>query len=58
MPFTTRRNLQEIIRLMEEGRLAIDPMTTHHVPLREVAQAVDLLIDHPDQALGVILSME
>ena len=55
--FTTQRNLKEIIRLIEEGRLKVDPMTTHTIELVNTAKAVNLLIDHPDQAMGVVLRM-
>ncbi|MBP3393580.1 MAG: dehydrogenase, partial [Lentisphaeria bacterium] len=55
--FTTQRNAQELIRLIAEKRLLVDPMTTHRIPIEDVADAGDLLIDHPDKALGVILEM-
>lgn len=55
--FTTQRNLREIISLISEKRLIVDPMTTHRVPLEEVGAAADELIEHPNKALGVILNM-
>ncbi|OQA84921.1 MAG: Alcohol dehydrogenase [Lentisphaerae bacterium ADurb.Bin242] len=55
--FTTQRNARELIRLIAEKRLHVDPMTTHRIKLENVAEAGDLLIDHPDRALGVILEM-
>ncbi len=55
--FTTTRNLQEIIKLMSEQRLIVDPMTTHRVPLEKVGEAADALIESPNEALGVILQM-
>ncbi len=57
VPFTTQRNLKEIIRLIDEGRLKVDPMTTHTIELADAAKAVDLLIDYPGQAMGVVLQM-
>ncbi len=56
--FTTQRNLREIISLISERRLLVDPMTTHTMPLEDVGRAADLLIDHPDQAMGIILKMK
>lgn len=53
--FTTQRHLREITRLIGEKRLRVDPLTTHRLPISEVGQATDLLIDHPEQALGIIL---
>lgn len=56
--FTTQRNARELIALIAEKRLLVDPMTTHRIPLENIREAGDLLIDHPDQALGVILTMK
>ncbi len=58
VPFTTQRNLRELMRLIAERRLAVDPMTTHRLPLAKVSEAADALIQHPDQTLGVILTMD
>jgi threonine dehydrogenase-like Zn-dependent dehydrogenase len=56
--FTTQRNLREVISLISEQRLLVDPMTTHTMPLEDVGKAADLLIDHPDRAMGIILKMK
>jgi threonine dehydrogenase-like Zn-dependent dehydrogenase len=55
--FTTQRNLREIISLISEKRLLVDPMTTHTLPLEEVSKAADLLINTPDKAMGIVLKM-
>ena len=55
--FTTQRNLCEIISLISERRLLVDPMTTHTMPLEDVGKAADLLINTPDKALGIVLQM-
>ena len=56
--FTTQRNARELIRLIAEKRLLVDPMTTHVLPLDEAEKAGDLLCETPDQALGVVFTME
>ena len=56
--FTTQRNGIELIRLMSEGRLLTDPLITHRIPLADIGKAADLLLEHPDQAMGVILTMK
>ena len=56
--FTTPRNAVELIKLIAEKRLLVSPMTTHHMPLTQIVEAGELLVEHPDQALGVILTME
>ena len=38
-------------------RLKVDPMTTHHMPLSDAGKAADLLVNHPDQALGIVFEM-
>ena len=53
--FTTQRNLREIISLLAEKRLTVAPMTTHRVPLQRIGEMADLLIEHPDRAMGVVL---
>jgi threonine dehydrogenase-like Zn-dependent dehydrogenase len=53
--WTTRRNLEECLRLMALGRLQTEPLITHRVPLDDAPAACDLLIEHPERALGVIL---
>ncbi len=55
--FHTNRNLREIITLISEKRLLVDPMTTHKLPLSEVGTAADLLINTPDKAMGIVLEM-
>ncbi len=55
--FTTQRNLREITTLLSEKRLLVEPLITHRLPLEQVGQAVDMLIDHPDRTLGVVLEM-
>ncbi len=55
--FTTQRNLREITALMTEKRLLVEPMITHRLPLEQVGQAADMLLDHPDRTLGVVLAM-
>ena len=58
MPWTTRRNLEEVLRLIAEERLLVDPLITHRVPLQQAPEACEQLIQHPDRALGVVLLPE
>ncbi len=51
----TKRNVRECMRLMAEGRLAVDPLITDRAPLSQAPEACEKLIQHPEQALGVIL---
>ena len=56
VPFDTQRNLREIVCLMAEKRLLVTPMTTHRIPLQQVGEAADLLLEQPDQAQGILLT--
>jgi len=56
--FTTQRNLKEIVNLISEKRLKVDPLTTHTMPLEKIGDAADLLVNTPDQAMGIILTMK
>ncbi|MBI3922291.1 MAG: zinc-binding alcohol dehydrogenase [Armatimonadetes bacterium] len=55
VPWTTKRNMEESLRLTAEGRLDVDSLITDRVSLNDAPAACDKLIDHPDQALGVVV---
>lgn len=52
--WSTKRNMEESVRLMAEDRLKIDQLITHRFSLDQVGEAVDLLVENPASALGVI----
>ena len=51
----TQRNLAECLRAMTAGKLQVKPLYTHEFALDDVAAAVDLLVETPIEALGVLL---
>jgi threonine dehydrogenase-like Zn-dependent dehydrogenase len=55
VPWTTRRNIETCLRFIAEGRLRVEPLITHRVPLDEAPAACETLIQSPGEALGVIL---
>jgi threonine dehydrogenase-like Zn-dependent dehydrogenase len=55
VPWSTRANVAECLRLMALGRLRVDPLISHRVPLREAPAVCDLLVEQPEAALGVLL---
>jgi threonine dehydrogenase-like Zn-dependent dehydrogenase len=57
MRWTTRTNLQLCLRLMAEGRLDVDALTTHRLPFATVTAGVERLLAEPDSALGVVFVM-
>ena len=51
----TQRNLAECLRAMAAGKLRVQPLYTHEFALEEIAAAVDVLVESPPEALGVVL---
>jgi 2-desacetyl-2-hydroxyethyl bacteriochlorophyllide A dehydrogenase len=37
------------------GRLAIEPLITHRIPFGDAAEAYDLVVEHPERTLGMVL---
>ncbi len=57
IPFTTSRNLREILNLITEKRLLVSPMTTHTMRLEQIEEAARLLVRDPGKAMGIVLKM-
>jgi len=55
VPWTTKRNLEEIIRTITEKQILIHPLITHQFPLLRAPEACDLIINQREKTLGVIL---
>ena len=61
IPWTETRNLQETIRRMSrkrDHRLAVEPLISHRFPFAEANSAYDLVINHTEPHLGVVLNYE
>lgn len=58
MRWTTRTNLALCIRLMGEGKLDVDCLTTHRIALENVDAGIQKAIRDPDKVLGVVLTMK
>jgi threonine dehydrogenase-like Zn-dependent dehydrogenase len=54
--WTARSNLEALLHLQATGRVDVAPLLTHRFPVDRAGEAVDLLVDHPDQALGVVIT--
>lgn len=57
MRWTTRTNLELCMRLIEEGRLNVDCVTTHTIPMADVEAGIEAIIEQPDDILGVVFTM-
>jgi 3-hydroxyethyl bacteriochlorophyllide a dehydrogenase len=51
----TRERLEETIALLGKGALHAASLITHRLPVREAAKAYQMLSNHEDNALGVLL---
>ncbi|HJP33385.1 MAG: hypothetical protein QF689_12630 [Candidatus Latescibacteria bacterium] len=51
----TRRNLAECLRAIAAERLHVAELITHRLPLDRIGDAVDELVERPQEALGVVL---
>jgi len=56
VPWTTKRNIEECLRATAEGRLDVASLVTHRLALDDGPAACDLLVEHPEQAIGVVLN--
>lgn len=54
--WTARSNLEAFLHLLATRRVRAAPLLTHRFPVERVEEAVDLLVEHPEQALGVVLT--
>lgn len=55
VPYTTRRNLEEVLFLIAARRLRVRELITDRMPLGEADRAADLLLNTPDRAMGIVL---
>lgn len=53
--WTEGRNLQEFIRLLAENRIRVDDLISHEFSVDDAAQAYELVLNHPQETLGVML---
>lgn len=57
MRWTTKTNMALCVRLMAEGKLPVDTLTTHTMPLKDVDAGISKIIQDPDNILGVVFTM-
>lgn len=57
VPWPTQRNLELALRLMSEGKIQVTPLITDMLPITQAAEGCEQLIQHPNEALGVIFEM-
>lgn len=58
MRWTTQTNLELCMRLIGEGRLKVDELTTHTLSLANIDEESSEMIKDPDGVLGVVIRMK
>ena len=53
--WTTQTNMQLALRMIADGRLRVDPLITHRLPLDAIDDAIASLVEQPDKTLAVVL---
>ncbi|MAE60290.1 MAG: hypothetical protein CMJ49_02920, partial [Planctomycetaceae bacterium] len=56
--WTTRTNLDLCMRMIADGRLNVEPLTTHRVRLDRVDEQTSAILDSPAEALGVVIEYQ
>lgn len=55
--WTERRNMEEFLRLVEEGRVRVDPLVSHRIPFAEAERAYGLITGKASEPyLGIVLT--
>ncbi|MEO6463297.1 MAG: bi-domain-containing oxidoreductase, partial [Candidatus Eisenbacteria bacterium] len=55
--WTERRNMHEFLRLVEEGRVEVDPLISHRIPFGEAERAYGLITGRATEPyLGIVLT--
>ena len=56
--WTEQRNMAEFLRLIAAGRIDVEPLITHEFSVAEAAAGYDLLMNRPQDCLGVLLEYD
>jgi threonine dehydrogenase-like Zn-dependent dehydrogenase len=57
MRWTTQTNIALCMRLIAEGRLDVELLTTHTIALERVDEEISAALEDPDRMLGVVFTM-
>jgi threonine dehydrogenase-like Zn-dependent dehydrogenase len=47
---------KQVLGLIEQGRIKVAPLLTHQMPAERAGDAYDMLLNHKEKALGVVLT--
>jgi len=58
VPWTENRNMEAYLRMVAKGRVQVGPLISHCFTVDEAPQAWDLVIEHPEKTLGVLIDLD
>jgi threonine dehydrogenase-like Zn-dependent dehydrogenase len=53
--WTAQRNMQTVLHLISEGKLPVEKLTSHRLPVERAPEAYDLITGRRDPFLGIVL---
>ncbi len=56
--WTTRRNMIELLRLIETGQFRVNELISHRFPFEQAGEAYDTIVEQKEPTLGVLLEYE
>jgi len=56
--WTEQRNMEAVLALMAEGKLDVEPLTTHHFPFEDALNAYDLIQEGTEPHVGILLDYD
>jgi polar amino acid transport system substrate-binding protein len=56
--WTENRNMQAFQRLVYDGKIALDYLTTHEFPLERAAEAYEMILKRTEPCIGVVLKYD
>ena len=58
VPWTENRNMEAFLRVVAAGKVKLGPLVSHCFPLEEAPRAWDLVVEHPERTLGVLIGLD
>lgn len=57
VPWTENRNMEAVLRMMAAGKVKIAPIISHCFRLDQAPAGFDLVVEHPEKTLGVVIDL-
>ena len=57
VPWTENRNMEAFLRVVAAGKVKLGPLVSHFFSMEEAPRAWDLVVEHPERTLGVVVGL-